>query len=78
MSVVQSMKQTENKTTEVQMSLYRWNGKSFQILQTFRNYGTRKVTPFSIGDTNYLAVANSRGEDGKSLSYLINKVYQRI
>lgn len=66
MSVVESMEQSGNETTaEVQIPLYEWNGESFEKIQTVRTYGTKKITPFFIADTSYLAVANSEGKNGK-------------
>lgn len=75
MAVVQRIKQAGNETTsEVQMPLYKWNGGSFDILQIVKSYGIEKVTPFSIGNMNYLAVANSKGEDGKLNVLLVVKL----
>lgn len=66
MSVVQSIEQSDNETTsEVQIPFYKWSGERFVIFEIVKTFGTKKITPFFIGDTSYLALANSQDEKGK-------------
>lgn len=63
MSVVQS----GNVTTgpEVQIAFYKWNGESFEKFQNFNTSGTKKITPFSVGDDSYVALANAGINKGR-------------
>lgn len=65
MSVLQSIEQSDNET-KVQIAFHKWNGGRFVIFQTVETYGTKKLTPFLIGNTSYLAVAYSDGENGEA------------
>lgn len=71
--VARSMEQVENETSKDQMFLYKWNaGEGFEKIQRVVNFGIDKVTPFSIGDMSFLALANSKGVDGKLCENIAN------
>jgi hypothetical protein len=44
-----------NHTTQF---LYRWDGKSFKVMQTFKGYASKSWTHFEMQGKHYLALAN--------------------
>lgn len=49
----------EEKNTESQSSIYKWNGKNFNLVQSIKTASANDLEALSIDGKEYLAVANS-------------------
>lgn len=58
-----------NITYEVQTTIYKWLGEHFDIMQNITTYNAQILTPFTIGKSHYLAVANNRDDRGETQIY---------
>ncbi|KAF5285037.1 hypothetical protein FQR65_LT02349 [Abscondita terminalis] len=67
--VLASSKRNENDSFEMEVPIYQWLGRHFDIVNYITTYGARKITPFIIENSHYLAVANFQNNLGKTNIY---------
>lgn len=49
---------------ETPNTIFKWDGQLFIVFQNIETSSAQKITPFTIGDSNFLAVANYRNNKG--------------
>ncbi|KAK5643847.1 hypothetical protein RI129_007692 [Pyrocoelia pectoralis] len=54
---------------EVNQPIYQWFGRHFDQIDYIKTYGARKITPFIIGNSHFLAVANFQNNFGNTNIY---------
>ncbi|KAG5875471.1 hypothetical protein JTB14_016238 [Gonioctena quinquepunctata] len=70
MSVAQFMKEGPGgMTSRVEMPLYKWRGKHFDIVQRLGTSRCTRISPFAIGDVHFVALANSQADEGDEKTY---------
>ncbi|XP_046394283.1 uncharacterized protein LOC124162007 [Ischnura elegans] len=55
---ISQVNQSTHISYEAESIIFRWLGEHFDLITTIKTYNARCVTPFKIGSTMYLAVAN--------------------
>lgn len=61
--------ETDGLSYETNMTVYKWLGKHFDIVQQLPTYSAQKLTAFHLGNSYFLAVANKRNDRGESNIY---------
>lgn len=56
---------------EIEMPIYRWLGKHFDVMDSIPTSNPRKITAFTVNDLTYVAVANFQNNNGKYLLGLL-------
>ncbi|KAK4887273.1 hypothetical protein RN001_003544 [Aquatica leii] len=74
--VVASFKENKNDSYEVEVPIYQWLGRHFDIVNHIKTYGAKKITPFIIGNSHFLVVANFQNnfDDNGVQNYETNSV----
>lgn len=60
------VRSTAENSQEVKILIHKWLGEYFDNTHTISTYGSRKITPFSIGNSHYLAIAKYQDELSKN------------
>ncbi|RZC40837.1 uncharacterized protein BDFB_005868, partial [Asbolus verrucosus] len=64
MSVGQFMSnKTGNILYELEIPIYKWLGKHFDVVQSIKGAGVKKITPFTVNHLNFLAIANFKNDE---------------
>lgn len=66
MAVSQEMQIISNQTSyETTTLVYKWLGEHFDQIQSLITYNAQKIATFNIGNSHFLAIANSRNDRGE-------------
>lgn len=65
---------------EISNTIFKWNEQLFSVFQNIETSGAQKITPFIIGDNNFLVVANYRNNKGMycpiyTAFYIVKKTF---
>lgn len=61
----QKLDQNNLANYEIELPIYRWAGRHFDILHTINVNNPKRITAFTIEGFNYIAVANYQNNYGK-------------
>lgn len=65
MAIAIESAESEKTVYEVDTPIYMWLGQHFDVVQYIRTFGARCVTPFIVGNSHFLAVANHQNNYGE-------------